>query len=205
MGRGPLLNLAVRRVANSFTPNLVGGMSGFKKYYSFSYNYNLVSINGFGEYIKNKFKGVSSINSNDFIKAFKKAYEEAKLTTDPQGNLFKYIVAFYSDKNSYNAVAMKLTYTDYGAIFIDDITEKFPITTTQLWSFVMMFSQNGNSNHYSYRARTAVNSNALKQAISTLYAPFYYNVIDAMPDGMSEDFKKYLSPKLEEFFKQLKV
>ena len=199
MGRGPLLNLAVRRAANSFTPYLVGGMSGFKKYYSFSYDYSYDSINNLGQYIQHMFNDIKEINCHAYMEAFKKAYEEANLTKDPQKQPFKYFVAFYSDKKSYNAFALKIIDTPFGWLRIDAITVKFPITTTKLWSFVLMFSQNGNNWWSSLYSRTAFNRHELKQAISWLYAPFYYNVIDDdMPDGMSEDFKKYLSPKLKQ-------
>ena len=108
-------------------------------------------------------------------------------------------------------VATKFTYDANRKISIDETSVMMSGGSSGIWSTLFIldtgydFSEKNKPLRcrYYFGPRSACNKYNIKNEMSKLYAPFYYNVIDNLPEGMSNDFRTYLTPSIEKFFKDI--
>ena len=210
------LSLAMHRVANGFTPYLVGGTNNFKKLYRVQHSTtkidnNWESIYKYSENILNQclyFQGNTRTELKDLIKDF-----------NFSGDKIKYFVVAYSInyQNGFTGgtyqtnhfTAIKLIYDDNGEIFVDENSVSMYAgnkNTSGEWFLNFLFPKDLSQASHLSHMRSSFSRNLIKSDLSKLYAPFYYNVIDTLPKGMSNDFQKNLGPAIEEWLeKSLKI
>ena len=203
------LSLAMHRVANGFSPILVGGQKMYKSLYHIEHKMTKLANNAqsISEYFVNKFKGTP------YAIQFKNEIEKQFDLSNP----INYIVAAYSLKHEYTIppfrkfishtihfTAIKIIPDENGENIIDensvflDAGDKYP---AGLWGSIYSIKYKGKCRSLSniLVARNQIKHTLIKQDFSRLYAPFYYNLIDTLPKGMHDVLQKIMVPAIEKF------